>query len=112
MTGAPDGFDGWTPIAPRGELSLVSRTSVVFDRQRWPFKPDVVADGGNVAASPDLTDVDTPDNLALLTTRIQGLGGGLVGTTRDTSAAAAQVAAIAADLHAAYPPCDRRPSAA
>lgn len=103
MSGAPAGFAGYVPIAPRGELSPVSRTSVVFDRKKWPFKPDVVADGGNVAASPDRTGVDTPPNLALLTTRLQRPGQGFFTMTRDTSAATAQVAAIAADIHAAYP---------
>ncbi|WP_193046845.1 S8 family peptidase [Mycolicibacterium baixiangningiae] len=103
MSGAPADFASYVPIAKRGELSPVSRTSVVFDRTRWPFKPDVVADGGNVAASPDRTDVDTPPNLALLTTRLQRPGQGPFTATRDTSAATAQVAAIAADLSHAYP---------
>lgn len=107
MSGAPADFAGYQPIAPRGELSPVSRTSVVFDRRKWPFKPDVVADGGNVAASPDKTSADTPENLAVLTTRFQPFGGGLFTTTRDTSAATASVAAIAADIYAAYP--DMRP---
>lgn len=102
MSGAPVGFSGYSAIAPRGELSPVSRTSVVFDR-KWPFKPDVVADGGNAAASPDRTSVDHPENLSVLTTRLQGPGQGFYTTTRDTSAAAAQVAAIAADVWAAYP---------
>lgn len=103
MASAPTGFECYAPIAPRGELAPVSRTSVVFDRKKWPFKPDVVADGGNVAASPDHTSVDTPPNLALLTTRLRGAAQGLFTTTRDTSAATAQVAAIAADIRAAYP---------
>lgn len=103
MSGAPADFAGYVPIAPRGELSPVSRTSVVFDRKKWPFKPDVIADGGNVAASPDATDVDTPPNLALLTTRLRRPGEGYFTTTRDTSAATAQVAAIAADICANYP---------
>ncbi|MGJ9423623.1 S8 family peptidase [Aeromicrobium sp. CF3.5] len=103
MAGAPDLHAGYVPIASRGELSPVSRTSVVFDRKKWPFKPDVVADGGNVAASPDGTSVDTPENLALLTTRMRRPGQGFFTTTRDTSAATAQVAALAADVQAAYP---------
>ncbi len=103
MSGAPVDFAGYRPIAPRGELSPVSRTSVLFDRKKWPFKPDVVADGGNVAASPDRTHVDTPPNLALLTTRFRTPGAGFLTTTRDTSAATASVAAIAADIYAAYP---------
>jgi hypothetical protein len=107
MSGAPADFAGYQPIAPRGELSPISRTSVLFDRKKWPFKPDVVADGGNVAASPNRTTADTPENLALLTTRFRTLGEGFFTTTRDTSAATASVAAIAADIYAAYP--DLRP---
>ena len=52
---------------------------------------------------PDNASVDTPENLALLTTRLQRPGEGFFTTTRDTSAATAQVAAIAADIHAEYP---------
>ncbi len=103
MAGAHPDFDGYTPVAPRGELAPASRTSVLFERKKWPFKPDIVAEGGNVALSPDKTDVQTPENLAVLTTRLQTLGQGYFTTTRDTSAATAQVAAIAADLRAEYP---------
>ena len=103
MTGASLDFAGYQPIAARGDLCPVSRTSVLFDRKRWPFKPDVVADGGNLATTPDRTGVDTPPNLGLLTTRFQQLGRGFFTSTRDTSAATAQVAAIAADVYAAYP---------
>jgi hypothetical protein len=79
----------------------------VFERKKWPFKPEVVAEGGNVAASPAKSAVETPENLALLTTRLQKPGQGYFTTSRDTSAATAQVAAIAADLRAEYP--DLRP---
>jgi hypothetical protein len=107
MSGALPIFDGYLPLAQRGQLSPTSRTSVTFDRQKWPFKPDVVAEGGNVAVSPDRTGVDTPESLAVLTTRLQQPGQGAFTTTRDTSAATAQVAAIAADIMATYP--DLRP---
>lgn len=107
MSDASADFAGYVPVASRGELSPVSRTSVTYEPTKWPFKPDIVADGGNVAASPDRTSVDTPENLALLTTRQQHPGGGYFTTTRDTSAATAQVSAIAADIYAAYP--DLRP---
>ncbi|MEO9247169.1 S8 family peptidase [Citricoccus nitrophenolicus] len=103
MSGALPIFDGYVPLAQRGQLSPASRTSVTFDRQKWPFKPDVVAEGGNVAASPSRTGVDTPESLAVLTTRLQQPGQGVFTTTRDTSAATAQVAAIAADVMATYP---------
>lgn len=102
MDHALDIFEGYVPIAPRGELSPTSRTSVSFDQKRWPFKPEVVAPGGNIARSPAGTEVDTPENLAILTTRMQRPGEGYFTTSRDTSAATAQVAAIASDIRAAY----------
>lgn len=76
MSGASADFEGYVPIARRGELSPTSRTSVSFDRKRWPFKPDVVATGGNLARNPDGLAVDTPPNLAVLTTRLQRPGEG------------------------------------
>ncbi len=102
MADAPTAFAGYIPIAARGELSPVSRTSVLHGGD-WPFKPEVVANGGNVAASPDKTSADTPPNLGVLTTRMQQLGTGFLTTTSATSAATAQVAAIAASIGAAYP---------
>lgn len=103
MSSAPDIFGGYSPLARRGELSPTSRTSVTFDGKKWPFKPDVVAEGGNVAVSPGNDTAETPENLGVLTTRRQRPGEGFFTTTRDTSAATAQVAAIAADIMAAYP---------
>ncbi|WP_033195171.1 S8 family peptidase [Brachybacterium squillarum] len=103
MDHALEAFKGYVPMAPRGELSPSSRTSVSFEQKRWPFKPDVVAAGGNLARTPDGTGVDSPGNLAILTTRLQRPGEGYFTTTRDTSAATAQVASIAADIYATYP---------
>lgn len=102
MAEAPTAFAGYVPIAARGELSPVSRTSVLHGGD-WPFKPEVVADGGNVAASPDKTNAETPPNLGVLTTRMPQLGSGFFTTTSATSAATAQVAAVAASINAAYP---------
>ncbi|WP_312098632.1 S8 family peptidase [Corynebacterium dentalis] len=103
MSGAPPEFAGYEPIAKRGELSPASRTSVSFPRKRWPFKPDVVANGGNYVRSPDGTETDIPPNLGVLTTRHQGWNQSFFTTTGDTSAATAQVAAVAAEISAAYP---------
>ncbi|WP_420753494.1 S8 family peptidase [Rhodococcus sp. O3] len=105
MADAPPEFVGWTPVASRGELSPVSRTSVTFGRQ-WPVKPDVVFEGGNVARSPQGTDYDTPPNLQLLTTKATlptDISSRLFTTTHATSAATAQAAALAAEITARYP---------
>jgi hypothetical protein len=103
MSGAPPEFSGYVPIAKRGELSPASRTSVSFPRKRWPFKPDVVANGGNYVRSSASTEADISPNLGILTTRHQRWGEGFFTTTGDTSAATAQVAAVAAEISAAYP---------
>ena len=106
MHGADPSFDGWNTVAKRGDISPASRTSVSFENKKWPFKPEVVADGGNYAISPDNMYIDSPDNLAILTTRHQTPNNptaGLFTSTRDTSAATAQVAAVAADIWAKYP---------
>ncbi|MDI6628909.1 MAG: S8 family peptidase [Rhodococcus sp. (in: high G+C Gram-positive bacteria)] len=105
MTGAPPGFDDWTPVAPRGELSPLSRTSVAFSRQ-WPQKPEVVLEGGNIARSPGGTDFDNPPNLQLLTTKAvipPAFSSRSFTTTHATSAATAQAASLAASITAAYP---------
>jgi hypothetical protein len=102
MTDAPPGFEGWTPVAARGELSPFSRTSVAFSKT-WPVKPDVVLEGGNIAQSPDGTDYDTPDNLQLLTTNAPLGTNRLLTMTHATSAATAQAAAMAASIMTEYP---------
>jgi hypothetical protein len=96
------GFRGWTPLAPRGELSPYSRTSVAFDRA-WPMKPDVVVEGGNVARSPAGTDFDWPDSYQRLTTKRPTQDARLLTVTRQTSAATAQAAHLAASIMAEYP---------
>ncbi|MFE5700352.1 S8 family serine peptidase [Rhodococcus koreensis] len=103
MGSADPVFDGYTPLADRGELAPTSRTSVEFETSKWPFKPDVVAEGGNVAVSQDRLFAHTPENMAVLTTRLQGLEQRAFTTTRDTSAATAQVAALAGQIMAEYP---------
>jgi hypothetical protein len=92
-------FEGWTPLAPSGELAPTSRTSLTWERQ-WPNKPDIVCEGGNWAT--DGQQVDCPDDLALLTTHHQPeisqfsvLG--------NTSAATAMAANLAGQVLASRP---------
>jgi hypothetical protein len=57
-------FEGWAPIAQPGDLSASTSTSLTW-QTRWPLKPDVVAEGGNAARSPDGSQIDTPPSLRL-----------------------------------------------
>jgi len=61
----PD-FQGWQPIAPCGDLSPRSRTSVSWENQ-WPIRPDIVCEGGNYASDGE-NSAQIIDDLSLLTT--------------------------------------------
>ena len=93
----PD-FAGYVAIAPAGELSPRSRTSVVWDRQ-WPVKPDVVFEGGNLAHDGALPG-EPIDDLQILTTHFRPEICHFT-TIGDTSAATAHAARMAGSILAA-----------
>jgi hypothetical protein len=100
------GFAGWSPLAPAGDIAPGTTTSLTWQRNKWPIKPDVVFEGGNAAISPDRAKVDHPNSLLLLTTnRIPESA--LFTYTADTSAAAAKAAHMASQISTAY--CDYWP---
>ena len=96
-------FEGWSPFAVNGDIAPASRSAVNWGwRKQSPFKPDVVAEGGNRLISPDRTDVSNADVVSLLTTSGRTTGQ-LFETTGDTSAASALVSRQAAILMSEYP---------
>jgi hypothetical protein len=99
---ADQGLEGYTPIARPGSLSPASRTSLCWSDESWPFKPDVVFEGGNYAKDAGGF-VTSAEDLEILTTQSLKNGTALLGTIRDTSAATAQAARMAAILQADYP---------
>jgi Subtilase family len=96
------GYDKWTPLAPHGELSPYSRTSVACNAA-WPAKPDVLLEGGNVARSPSGTTFDWPYAYQRLTTKRRLPDSRPLTVTRQTSAATAQAAYLGASIMAQYP---------
>jgi hypothetical protein len=94
---------GWSPFARAGDVAPASRSSVNW---RWkkhaPYKPDVVAEGGNRLLSPDKTEVSNADVVSLLTTSGRTFNQ-LFEVSSDTSAACALVSRQAAILMAEYP---------
>ena len=94
-------WQGLAPLAPAGELSPWSATSVLF-RPTWPVKPDVVFEGGNVAFDHQGALRDDCDDLTVLTTYYKPAQSPLT-TTWATSAATAQGAHFCAQIFAAYP---------
>lgn len=93
---------GYKAIAERGHLSPASTTSMIWAGSAWPFKPDVVAEGGNGSLD-SMGMVDTgPESLRVLTTS-NGPPDEPFAISGDTSAAAAEVARICGHLRARYP---------
>jgi hypothetical protein len=94
-------YDGWTPVANAGDLSPWSSTGVTLST-KWPNKPDVVFEGGNVATDGQDFDGGVAD-LCLVSTFHRPAEKLLV-SSNATSAATAQVARVAAIISAEYPP--------
>ncbi|MBR9753130.1 S8 family peptidase [Cobetia sp. 4B] len=89
----------YTPIAPKGGLSPFSTTSKTW-HPHWPLKPDVVFEGGNVAA--DTLGAAWMPSLCLLTANFEPQER-LLTTANATSAATALASRMAAQLMAEYP---------
>ena len=99
-----DATRGYSAIAPAEGLSPYSSTSDSW-KSRWPIKPELVCDGGNIAT--DGTNyLDGLDDLSKLTLS-KDISRRLFDTICATSASAAQCSYIAAELMASYP--DLRP---
>lgn len=95
-------FPGWEPLAPRGDLSPASCTSLTWGK--WPIKPDIVMEAGNMGRNPAVADPDyIDDGLQLLSTSHNFLTNRALTSFGDTSAATALAARYAAMLWAKYP---------
>jgi len=92
-------FAGWNPVAPSGDLCPTSRTSLPWE-DVWPFKPDIVVEGGNYAQRGN--ERSECEDLSLLTTSLESTGR-LLKITHDTSPATAWAARMAATIWSHYP---------
>jgi hypothetical protein len=94
------GLKGYVAMAEAGALSPYSTTSLTWDSGKWPIKPEVVFEGGNVAKSPDGRTM-AADDLQLLSTA-HDISKAHFATFNATSAATAQAARMAAIIQAVY----------
>jgi hypothetical protein len=95
-------YQNHTTVANQGELSPYSSTSLIWEQKKWPIKPDVVFEGGNLLKGPDNNIVGHVD-LELLSTSKQFNVGRFFDTIWATSAAAAQASWFAAKIAYEYP---------
>lgn len=93
-------YRGYTPLANKGELSPYSTTSLIWDK-KWPIKPDVVFEGGNLLKAPD-NSVTPHEDLELLSTS-KSFNIKPFDTINATSAATAQASWFAAKIAYEYP---------
>lgn len=92
-------YAGFQAVADNGQLSPYSATSTTFSK-KWPIKPEILMDGGNMATNG--VDYDLCADLSLLTTSKDYLIRPF-STIWATSAATAQAAGMAAQIFAEYP---------
>lgn len=88
-------------IAPSGGLSPYSTTSTTWPARKWPIKPEVVFEGGNVARGPNDSILDH-DDLQLIST-YHDPQSAQFSRFNATSASSAIAAWMAAQIQAEYP---------
>lgn len=93
-------YKNYETLAKEGELSPYSTTSVIWER-KWPIKPDVVFEGGNLLKSPDGS-LTSHEDLELLSTS-KSIQIKPFETINATSAATAQASWFAAKIAYEYP---------
>lgn len=90
---------GYSPVADVEELSPYSSTSKTWT-SKWPIKPEILMDGGNIATDGEY--YTEADDLSLLTTSKDILTKPLT-TTWGTSSATAQASLMSAQIYSIYP---------
>ena len=98
-------YPGWQPLADPGDLAPCSCTSTTWGK--WPIKPDIVMEAGNMARNDAFGDPDyIDDGLQLLSTGHDFIANRPLVSFGDTSAAAALAARFAGKVWAKYPQLD------
>jgi len=95
------GLTGFTPIAPAGGLSPYSTTSCTWSPRKWPIKPEIVLEGGNISRGPNDSIFDCED-LKLISTSHEPKVSQFA-PFYATSAASAQASWMAAQIQYHYP---------
>lgn len=94
-------MQGYIAIADAGGLSPFSPSSLTWPPRKWPIKPEVLFEGGNVAKGPN-NSVFPHDDLKLLSTYRDPQVAQFAAFDA-TSSASALAAWMAAKIHAVYP---------
>lgn len=93
-------FNGYSALAKEGEISPFSTTSLTWEN-KWPIKPEVIFEGGNIAVDTNNFHTECND-LSLVSTYYKPQEQSLHPFNM-TSAATAQAANFAAQIQVQYP---------
>ena len=97
-------YKNYVPLVEKGGYSPYNSSSLLWDN-KWPIKPDIVLEGGNVAYNKDSKDFKyiSTDDLNSLTSSKRFHTDRFFTTINGTSSATAQAANIAVNLMKEYP---------
>ena len=97
-------YKSFIPLVEKGSYSPVTSSSLMWEH-KWPIKPEIVLEGGNVGYNKDSQDIkyDNFEHLELLTTNKSYHLGKLFTTMNGTSSATAQAANLAIRIMNEYP---------
>ncbi len=94
-------LSGYFPVASKNTLSPYTTTSMTWEENKWPIKPELVLEGGNLAID-DAGFATDCDDLSILSTWHKPFERNFHPFAM-TSAAAAQLACMSGQLRAIYP---------
>lgn len=94
-------YSDYTPVADRGGVSPFTSSSIVWEKSKWPIKPEVVFEGGNLGHNPNesfLNGYSELEDLDMITTCKDFMTGKSLIATNMTSPATAQAAWMLANI--------------
>ena len=91
-------YRGYEALAKKGGVSPYSSSSLSWDYKKWPIKPEIMFEGGNLAYNKDDNFYSEADDLQLLTTGHKFLTGAPFEVIGMTSSATAQASWMAANI--------------
>ena len=98
-------YSGWDVVATSGDISPHTTSSLHFNRTRWPIKPDICMEGGNILTDGADMFEDRLPSLSLLTTGHRtDVALTSANATSAATAQASRLAALAMDRYPSYWP--------
>ena len=98
---ATKAYSDYIPVANRGGVSPFTSSSIMWEKSKWPIKPEVVFEGGNIGHNPNesfLNGYSELEDLDMITTCKDFMTGKSLIATNMTSPATAQAAWMLANI--------------